>query len=261
MEGLEKEEYFFLQYFDEINNLEAFTRVAYAGFRFVSETISLVDSTSIKNIEYGAEGIIQGVKPFLENEIKNNYTYLYNLSSIRIWGIIETAVDDFVQHIIETDINVRNLETLKRIQGPLVDFINMSHSDQSLFLLDSLKQSIKANLKLGVGRFESILSSINHDGVVHELVRTTLFELSQIRNVLVHKNGKADLRIIKNCPWLELSQGMALQITEKKFNKYKLAVMWYILELTNRRSIFTFDEKDEELIKLQENIISKLEKD
>ncbi|WP_339188967.1 hypothetical protein MKX33_03115 [Paenibacillus sp. FSL R5-0490] len=259
MDELEKEEYFFSQYFDEISNLEAFTRLSYSGFRFVSEKISSVNISSISNTENGTRKIIKEVKPFLENEIKNNYSYLYNLSSIRIWGIIETAVDDFVQHIIETDINVRNLETLKKVQGPLVDFINMSHSDQSLFLLDGLKQSIKANLKLGIGRFESILSSINHDGVVNELVRTILFELSQIRNVLVHKNGKADLRIIKNCPWLKLSSGMALHVTEKKFTKYKLAVMWYILELTNRRIIFTGNEKDEGIVELQDKIINELD--
>lgn len=256
MEELENEEYFFAQYFEEIDNLEAFTKLSYTGYRFTIKTINLISS---EYTDDESEELLREVKPYLEKEMKNNYSYLYNLSSIRLWGIIETAVDDFVQHTIETDSSVREMETLKKVQGPLVDFINMSQSDQSLFLLDSLKRSIKASSKLGIGRFESILACINHDGAVSEVVRTTLFELSEIRNVLVHKNGKADLRIIKNCPWLALSQGMSIHINEKRFNNYKLAVTWYILELTNRRTKFIGEEIDEYLTGLQEKIVKKLQ--
>lgn len=35
--------------------------------------------------------------------------------------------------------------------------------------------------------------------------------------------------------------------------------MWYILELTNRRIIFTGNEKDEGIVELQDKIINELD--
>jgi uncharacterized protein YutE (UPF0331/DUF86 family) len=50
---------------------------------------------------------------------------------------------------------------------------------------------------LGCGRFESLLDTIGLGGSVEETVKRLFLELSQVRNIVVHKAGKADKRIVE----------------------------------------------------------------
>lgn len=67
-----------------------------------------------------------------------------------------------------------------------------------------------------------------------ESVRKSLFELSQIRNVIVHKGGKADRRLVEGCGWLGLQRGATVHVSGAMFARYRLAAYWYLIELRGR---------------------------
>ena len=73
-------------------------------------------------------------------------------------------------------------------------------------------------------------------GSVEEHVKRTLFEMNQVRNVLVHKRGIADRRLVEACPWLNLSLGDSVKVDHKMFQRYDEAVQKYVLTIMDRVS-------------------------
>ncbi|OXM85799.1 hypothetical protein [Paenibacillus rigui] len=244
---MEQSNNFFDAYLTEIiNDLDSYTRLTLLGMMFMNNKLA----------EGESEPYFRQLKPFLQKEKNNNYSYIYNLATIRLWGILEALVDDFIIHLLENEERVKSEEQIKKINGPLIEFYNMDKNEQSIYLLDCLKQNQKAGMKTGVGRFESILSCVGHGGFIDDHVKNAIFEHSQIRNVLVHKNGKADSRILSNCPWLNLNLGQEVNVTEEQFNKYRLSISWYILEIMNRANKYQGSTIDNTLQELQEKALT-----
>ena len=65
-------------------------------------------------------------------------------------------------------------------------------------------------------------------------MRKNLIELNQVRNVLVHRGGKADRRFNDACPWLGKAVGDPVTITHAAFVKYFESVSSYTVELIAR---------------------------
>jgi hypothetical protein len=86
----------------------------------------------------------------------------------------------------------------------------------------------KSDLKQGCGRFEIILEAMGISGSIESELRRDLLELSQIRNVLVHRAGIVDKRFIEICPWLKMCIGDHIKVTNEAYCRYSIAVPRYI---------------------------------
>ena len=71
-------------------------------------------------------------------------------------------------------------------------------------------------------------------GGVPTSLRRDLLELSQIRNVLVHRAGIVDKRLAEACPWLKLQTGNRVQVTDEAYTRYSLAVPQYVRSVVKR---------------------------
>lgn len=207
----------------------------------------------IKAVEKGKE-----LEEFAKTEVQGNFPYLLNLASVSLWGTLEAAIDDLSSFLIISWPKCKELEIIRKIRGPLIDFASASDSEQAEYLLTELKQSVNASLKLGVGRFEGILNCIGLGGNVDELVRKLLFELSQVRNIIVHKAGKADRKIVESCPWLNLEVGQDVKVNHQYFMSYVGAADWYLLELDCRCSNLTDHPINPKIPPLQEDIVKRI---
>jgi hypothetical protein len=58
--------------------------------------------------------------------------------------------------------------------------------------------------------------------------------LGQIRNVIMHRGGIADRRIVAACPWLGLAAGDEVIITRGRCELYGWAANSYVAELISR---------------------------
>src|SRR5687768_13032772 len=128
---------------------------------------------------------------------------------------------------------------LRSLRITLGDYEGVAPEDRANYLLDILEREVAAVLKPGVGRFEVLLESFGLSGAVPESVRRCLFELSQVRNVLVHRRGIADRRLIEQCPWLQLKIGDRAVVKNEQMHRYTTAAMAYSMIILRRlRCVF-----------------------
>jgi hypothetical protein len=114
----------------------------------------------------------------------------------------------------------------------LADYLRATDDKKFEYLLDDLKSTSKANLQAGAGRFEALLEPFNMGGAVNDRVRALLHELFHVRNLIVHKGGRADTRFIAACPSFSLSTGQRVTLTAWHARRYIFAVQWYLFEIS-----------------------------
>jgi hypothetical protein len=174
------------------------------------------------------------IATFAEAQERRGLPYLFGVCSVRLWSLLETLVDELVVEALRTPESCPDRQVLAKLRGPLLDFHNASPDERAEFLAETLKQVVEAPLKQGVGKFEACLSPVGLGGEVDGNMRRVLFELSNVRNVIVHKGGKADKRLIDACPWLSYARGASVDIDMTMFGRYMTAGHWYLVELLRR---------------------------
>jgi hypothetical protein len=162
--------------------------------------------------------------------------YVSELGVVKLWSILEAAVDNLLVLYLSTPERWPATPALKRIEGPLVEFAAASPEERAEYLAEQLKADISAQLKAGIGRFEVIVAAIGLAGAVEPEIRRRCFELSNVRNVVVHKGGIADRRFVEACPWFGVAAGEKIRITELHFHRYAICAMWYLTEVAARLS-------------------------
>lgn len=188
------------------------------------------------------------VEQFSQSEKVLGYPYLYSLGTIKIWSILESGIDDLAIECIQAMDKCTDIELLRSLKGPLLDFYEASDDERNEYLITELKLSVKASLKPGVGRFEAILKPLGLGGEVDEKVRKVLFELSNVRNLIVHKRSVIDKRFMSACPWIATGLGDNLCVTREIYLNFFHAAFWYFLELDRRYRLRQGEEPDHESI-------------
>ena len=167
-------------------------------------------------------------------EQKPDFPFLHSLAAFRLWAILETTADDLVLERLREDQDLWRKPIFMSIEGSLVQFTFALPTEQTEMLVTRLKQKLGAPLKIGVGRFEALFEAVDIAGEVADLPRKVLLELSEVRNVTAHKNGRADARFLEKCPWYEVDKGEMIRVTHPDFVRYKTAAHWYLVELFRR---------------------------
>jgi len=177
------------------------------------------------------------LESFAKDERTAGFSYLFDLVVVKLWSILETWSDDLLVEQLRAPAKCKDKHLIMSLKGPLLDFANAGPDEQAELLATELKVAVKAPLKLGVSRFEAIFEPLGLDGLVPDIVRKTIFELSQARNVIVHRAGIADSRFVEACPWLDVSLGQPLRLSPMHFHCYALGARWYVVELNRRIEI------------------------
>ena len=171
---------------------------------------------------------------FAQREVETDFPKLHALATIAIWSSLEAFFENLAVAYLAGNPSALGLDPIKRIRVSLADYESMTHEERLLHLVDQLQQEIKTPLKQGVARFEGLLAVFGLGGEVDESVRRDLYELSHVRNVLVHRAGVADRRICAACPWLGLHLGDKVVIGHADFWKYVAAAMKYVTLILRR---------------------------
>jgi hypothetical protein len=172
-----------------------------------------------------------------------HFPFLHSLAAFRLWAILEASVEDFARELLVDHPELRERPEFVRLEGALVPFVTASPDRQADILLTHLEERVSAPLKTGVGRFESLLAACGLGGGVCDSVRRVLLELSEVRNVVAHCNGKADGRLLQRCPWFSARENETILLTFLHFERYVTAAHWYLVELS-RRYLQMFPESE-----------------
>lgn len=253
----------------EINKLSPFVKLTLEGFRLAENAIDwvpLLEKDKLKDypntkrkssilsqkISARVEQFKQ-IEEFVESEKNSNYSFVYRIAIIRLWGILEAMVDDFVSTFLTDKEKLRDIIDITKIKTNYEDL--REQTDYLLELIKKKLRSSKADVS-GVNRFENLLNEVGYGGNVHEEVKKYMLELSQVRNILVHRDGVADNKFREKCNWIKTSSGEQINITEEMFELYLDISRWYIVEILAR-----LDEPGSDLSRLrayQEELIKQI---
>ena len=263
--------------FDDIEKLRMFVHVCLSGLINSTQATRVVDALKSsheflgKPSRYSSEEHFREVRKWAEREEifarqqeLKGFTYLYALASIKLWSILEAAIDDIALECVETPARCTDAKLLAALKGPLLEFLESSDEERSEFLVGQLKQEVRSSLQKGIGHFEAILAPLGLGGAVPEAVRRAIFELSEVRNVLVHRRGFADKRFASSCPWFGVKSGDELVLTRQHYDRYECAVRCHFLEIDLRFRRRDFPPEDEsrvrdKVLKWRDELLKELE--
>jgi hypothetical protein len=175
-----------------------------------------------------------GVREFAESQLNGGFTIPGGLLVVRFVTIIETAVSEAVVWSFRTRPAVLERPEVRRLKGSLADFARASEEQRAELLANLLARDLGASLKVGIGKYETLLEIVGLGGHVNPAAREIILELIEVRNVVVHGGGRVDERFRERCPFLNLSVGDAVQFTARTLDRYHAAVSYYVMELAAR---------------------------
>ncbi|MDR4477249.1 MAG: hypothetical protein R3B11_14765 [Nitrospira sp.] len=173
-------------------------------------------------------------KELAQQEVDNDFPLLHEQATVFLWGSLEALVRSFAASWLANRPETWRNEAIKRLRVRLGDYQSLDPTERCLWVVDLLDQESGGPLHAGVARFESLLQPLGLTGAFPEEGRKALFELSQIRNAIVHRRGRADRRLIDACPWLIISSGEQIKISHAMWKSYDAVVSEYVMELIQR---------------------------
>ena len=272
----DKSQYSLGGYSSALNQLHDFVRLAWEGLGYGMAATRVQTTLRQASEEYRrmpedqfskALADAQRMGDFAKEQAKQGFRLLYYMATVQTWSITEAMVHDFAVDWVTTLDVSQYPERFSELRGSLIEFIKTPPDDRAEYLVGELERQLGVSLKPGVSRFEAVLDNVGLGGPIAPSVRKSLLELQQVRNIIVHRSGRADRRFIEACPWLPCTTGDPIGLSEREFRRYWLAAMWYLLELNRRLGIkLGQDDKDEfkDAIQLQrsfEEQVSELTQD
>ncbi len=198
------------------------------------DALAAVDPTFGSEEAQAKRVLMEEEAALARREVDAQFPILHAQAVVSLWASLEAAVRHFLANWIRENTEVCQTEPFKKLRIRLGEYEALAPEQRALLVVDILEQDLGAPLKPGLGRFEALLDTIGLGGGVSEGVRRGIYELSQLRNVLVHSRGIADRRFVEQCPWLGLAVGDAVVITHEHFGRLNCAALAYATELAQR---------------------------
>lgn len=223
----------------------ALTSIAVRGIVGISKSVELVEALANYDRTIGKpvdENDIEETKKeaaFAQKEIDRGFPFLYGQTSVAIWGHLEAYVEDLLVICLENDNSFMNVESIRKLRVTLSQYEQMGSLERKYYILDTLQRETQSKFKQGISQFEVVFNTFGLGGAVDDDLRKNLFELCNVRNVVVHRRGIADKRLVDSCAWLGLQVGDEVKITKEMFDAYSRSVAMYIA-VTSKRVIIYF---------------------
>jgi len=167
-------------------------------------------------------------------ELNDGFPLLHAQTAIALWSALEATIRLFLARWLQNYKQAMEVEAIQKLRVRIGEYERLEGEDRFFYILNRLEQELATPLKTGITRFELMLEPFGLSGPVDEDVRRNLFELNQIRNILVHRSGFADRRLVDSCPWLKLKVGDSVKVSHEMTDHYFQSVMNYALELIIR---------------------------
>ncbi len=167
-------------------------------------------------------------------EIESDFALLHANSLVTLWSSLDSLIDDIIIAWIENNHDIIKGPSFEKIKISISDYESMNNIERMSFLLRELSRSVNADIKVGAGKFEKLLEAIGLGGSIDEKLRRDLFEMSQIRNAIVHCGGTVDQILKNNCPWIKWQVLETIKLNHNDYIKYYKAVHVYLYIIINR---------------------------
>jgi hypothetical protein len=169
-----------------------------------------------------------------QKEIDGDFAVLHGFGVVAIWSWLESFAKGLVALWLVHHPEFYSQPPFNKLRIPLGKFVQLSATEQAELVTELLEADLGSSLKVGVTRFESMLDSLGLSGSVPRDAQRTIFELQQVRNVLAHKDAKADRAFVEACPWYSCQVGERVVIRTATFDTYGKVIGEYLLAVLIR---------------------------
>jgi len=169
-----------------------------------------------------------------ETECKNGFPFLSGYALVGMWGSLEAAVEDMLVGILVNEPDLLAADPFAKIKVPLAKFESLDKEERIRFIVGEFPRTQTGPATQGAATFEKALQAFGLDGDIADDVGKTLWEINHVRNVIVHRDSLADLRLVQACPWLNLKVGDRVCIDHEKLGTYVDALSAYAKTLQER---------------------------
>jgi hypothetical protein len=181
-----------------------------------------------------AQDVAAAIKARANNEVDATFSTLYAQATVSLWSGLEYMVKDLVRDWILCRPEILSQNSWANLKVRLGDYEPLDDEQRAGHLVDLMDLNVSAALKQGVTRFERLLETVGLGGEVPDGLGKTLFELQQVRNILVHRQGVADKRFCCACPWMNATPSQRLSISTEQYGPYFRAAMKFTTGITLR---------------------------
>ena len=181
-------------------------------------------------------------------EVENGFPVLHRQATVSLWSHLENLIRSFLAHWLTRRPSAWKADVVRKLRVRVGEYHSLKPFERSMWIVDLLDKELAGPLRSGVNRFEAILTPFGLSGPVDETCRRTIYELSQVRNAIVHRRARADRTLVNACPWLDLKVGSEIVVSHRAWRGYQEAVLQYVHELIFRvRDVYGIERpgKDE----------------
>ena len=166
-------------------------------------------------------------------EVENDFPFMHSQGAIMFYSHLESSIKRLIICIFSNS-DIIKIKELSSLKIGLSEYMSLDESERLDYLFAQFEKSTTTGIQYGVTRFEKLLQPLNLSGPVQEEISKPIFELSQVRNNLLHRNGIADSHLIKSCPWLNYRVGDKIIITSNRYSIYLDSMLNYLILLAVR---------------------------
>jgi hypothetical protein len=176
----------------------------------------------------------QAAAAFAEKEIKEGFPILNAHVLVGLWGALESGVEDSLVGALLNEPALLRVEPFAKVRVPLAEFESLERDERIRLLLQEVKRGQSTDRPQGIDGLERLLGYMNLSGEVDPEIKKTLWEMQNLRNVIVHRGSIVDRRLLKNCPCLKFEIGAALKVLHDDIHRYDHALHQYLREIVER---------------------------
>jgi hypothetical protein len=169
-----------------------------------------------------------------QKEIENGFPLLHNQAAVTIWTFLEAAIRGNLCAWIRNLNDEHEIDEIKKIKVNIYTYNKLSEYDRSYFLYDLYEKEMGAGELYGTNRFEKLLNPFGLAGPLTPKIKHDIFELAQIRNVIVHRGGIADYQLVQKFSNSKFKPGETIKLSSEDIHRYFNSVQEYIVLLICR---------------------------
>ena len=151
-----------------------------------------------------------------------------------LWAGLEVVIEDTMVSLLINEPEHLESQEFSKIKVPLAEFETMEKEERMRFLVTEVQRNLGAGRRHGVDGFEKVLEVVGLGGTVDDETKKAIRELHGLRNVIVHRDSRADRKLVEACPWLGLHPGDRVTVAIDTVRRYDTAVAQYASTLADR---------------------------
>ena len=189
-----------------------------------------------KNREFTANDLEHARKKaeLAEREQKNGFPLLHAQALVTICGALENLMHTFVVNWLTNYPTAKQVKAVREIKLEIWRYDSLDAEELNEYIFETLRRDLNVPMRQGVSQFEALLEPFGLSGGVTKIVRDDIYEMYNVRNVLVHRRGKADTKLIEACPALGYSLGDTVVVKHRRFGEYSHHAARYAFEVLQR---------------------------